>query len=179
VTAATVGRLPDVRSPFPSRLNPYTGEAERRALRWARRVGLITSAEVVALAGQRFGRLTGRCHPGFGLTRLADVCRWYLWFAVLDDRYCDRSERPGELSQRLAVISRVLDDPGTVTSDPVGIAPLAVRASCSAASASRAKANTVGPHDDCPTPTAPRGPPRSSGPAGASCTPRSRTSCSR
>ena len=122
MTAATTGRLPDVRSPFPSRLNPYTGEAERRALRWARRVGLIASAEVVALAGQRFGRLTGRCHPGFGLARLTDVCRWYLWFAVLDDRYCDRSERPGELSQRLAVISRVLDDAGTVTSDLVAIA---------------------------------------------------------
>jgi hypothetical protein len=114
--------MPDVRSPFPSRLNPYTEEAERRALRWAQRVGLITPAEVAALAKQRFGQLAGRCHPGFGLARLTDVCRWYLWFAVLDDRYCDRPEGTGSLSGRLAVLSRVLDDPGTVTADPVAVA---------------------------------------------------------
>jgi hypothetical protein len=59
------------------------------------------------------------------VARLTDVCRWYLWFAVLDDRYCDRPDRvadAGWLSQRLAVISRVLDDPGTATADPVAVA---------------------------------------------------------
>ena len=121
-------RVPEVRSPWSSRLNRYTGEAERRALHWARRIGLIGPAEAAVLAGQRFGQLAGRCHPDFGLSRLTDICRWYLWFAVLDDRYCDRSERPGELSQRLAVISRVLDDAGTVTSDPVAIAAAVPRA---------------------------------------------------
>ena len=118
-------RVPEVRSPWPSRLNRYTGEAERRALHWARRIGLIGPAEVAVLAGQRFGQLAGRCHPDFGLSRLTDICRWYLWFAVLDDRYCDRREQPAEaarLSQRLAVISQVLDDPGTVTTDPVAVA---------------------------------------------------------
>ena len=118
-------RVPEVRSPWPSRLNRYTGEAERRALHWARRIGLIGPAEAAVLAGQRFGQLAGRCHPDFGLSRLTDICRWYLWFAVLDDRYCDRREQPAEaarLSQRLAVISQVLDDPGTVTADPVAVA---------------------------------------------------------
>jgi len=123
--------VPDVRSPFPSRLNPYTAEAEERALRWAQRVGLIGPAEAAALAKQRFGQLGGRCHPGFGLARLTDVCRWYLWFAILDDRYCDRPAQAtgtgeagsaGWLSARLAVISRALDDPGTVTTDPVAVA---------------------------------------------------------
>ena len=85
-------RVPEVRSPWPSRLNRYTGEAERRALHWARRIGLIGPAEAAVLAGQRFGQLAGRCHPDFGL------------------------------SQRLAVISQVLDDPGTVTADPVAVA---------------------------------------------------------
>ena len=68
---------------------------------------------------------TFRALQDFGLSRLTDICRWYLWFAVLDDRYCDRREQPAEaarLSQRLAVISQVLDDPGTVTADPVAVA---------------------------------------------------------
>jgi len=118
-------RVPEVRSPFPSRVNRYTAEAERRALHWARRVGMIGPAEAAALTAQRFGQLAGRCHPEFGLVRLTDICRWYLWFAVLDDRYCDRREQPGEaarLSQRLAVISQVLADPGTATADPVAVA---------------------------------------------------------
>ncbi|OLB78421.1 MAG: hypothetical protein AUI14_13475, partial [Actinobacteria bacterium 13_2_20CM_2_71_6] len=115
-------RVPVLRSPFPSRLNRYTEEAEGRALRWARRIGLITPEEVTALARQRFGQLAGRCHPDLGRAALVDICRWYLWFAVVDDRYCDRPEEGADaawLSHRLAVISRVLDDPGTPTGDPV------------------------------------------------------------
>jgi selina-4(15),7(11)-diene synthase len=118
----TVISVPEVRSPFPSRLNRYTAEAEARALLWARRIGLIGAAQARGLAGQRFGQLAGRCHPDFGPARLTDICRWYLWFAVLDDRYCDRREEAGDLAQRLAVISRVLEDPGTATTDPVAVA---------------------------------------------------------
>src|SRR5437016_838838 len=75
---APLPRVPEVRSPFPSRVNRYTAEAEHRALQWAQRIGLIGPAEVAALARQRFGQLAGRCHPDFGLVRLSDICRWYL-----------------------------------------------------------------------------------------------------
>src|SRR5438874_1425953 len=117
--------VPVLRSPFPSRTNRYAEEAERRALRWARRTGLIDPAHAAGLAAQRFGQLAGRCHPDLGLARLADVCRWYVWFAVLDDRYCDRPEPTadgGRLSQRLAVLSRAIGDPATPTTDPVAAA---------------------------------------------------------
>jgi hypothetical protein len=122
---SAVGTVPEVRSPFPSRLNRYTDEAERRALHWAGRIGLIGAAEVAGLARQRFGQLAGRCHPDFGLVRLTDICRWYVWFAVLDDRYCDRREHPSEsgaLSRRLAVLSQVLEDPAAAATDPVAVA---------------------------------------------------------
>jgi hypothetical protein len=121
VPAAQI-RVPVLRSPFPSRVNKYTAEAERLALRWAEQTGLVTAREATGLGRQRFGLLVGRCHPELGLARLADVCRWYLWFAVLDDRYCDRPGEADRLAGRLAIVSRALAEPPTAPADPVALA---------------------------------------------------------
>jgi hypothetical protein len=108
-------RVPVLHSPFASRLNPYAERAERRALSWAARIGLVDpDTELAQLARQGFGRLAGRSHPDLTLAALADVCRWYLWFAILDDHYCDRPP-PGTgigwLAARLAGIARALTAP--------------------------------------------------------------------
>jgi hypothetical protein len=131
-------RVPVLRSPFPSRLNRHTRDAERQALRWAERVGLVDPAEAAALARQRFGWLAGRSHPDLGLRGLVDICRWYLWFAVLDDRYCDRPPTgtgAGWLSQRLGEIGRALEEPDSAAAEP------AVRAAADLARRTRARAS--------------------------------------
>jgi hypothetical protein len=115
-------RVPVLRSPFPSRRNRHDEEAERRALHWAVRVGLAGPVEATELGRQRFGLLAGRCHPDVGLRALVDVCRWYLWFAVLDDRYCDRPPAgtdTGWLSQRLAEVGRALEEQAAPGAEPV------------------------------------------------------------
>jgi hypothetical protein len=113
--------VPVLRSPFQSRRNRHAEEAERRALRWAVQIGLTSPGESTLLERQRFGLLAGRCHPDVGLHRLVDICRWYVWFAVLDDRYCDRPP-PGTdtewLSQRLAEIGRALEEPEAAGEEP-------------------------------------------------------------
>jgi len=115
--------VPVLRSPFPSRVNPYSGQAEQQALRWARRLGLVRSHDLAALAGQRFGHLAGRCHPELAPAPLSDVCRWYVWFALLDDRYCDRgAPAEDQLARRLALLSRVLADGVADEPDPLAVA---------------------------------------------------------
>jgi hypothetical protein len=107
---------------FPSRANPHAADAERHALRWAERVGLADARAAAGLARQRFGLLAGRCHPDLGRLRLADVCRWYLWFAVLDDRYCDRHDGTASLrplSARLAAVGQALAGSDPPPADPL------------------------------------------------------------
>ncbi len=114
-------RVPVLRSPFPSRRNRHAEEAERRALHWAVRIGLVSPGEATLLERQHFGLLAGRCHPDAGLRGLVDICRWYVWFAVLDDRYCDRPPAGTDtawLSQRLGEISRALDEPEAPGEEP-------------------------------------------------------------
>jgi hypothetical protein len=114
--------VPVLRSPFASQLNQHTDRAERQALTWAERVGLVPAATVAAVARQRFGLLAGRSHPDLGLAALTDICRWYLWFAVLDDQYCDRpppETDAGWLAHQLVGIIRTLEDTRAPASDPV------------------------------------------------------------
>ncbi len=118
-------RVPELRSPFPSALSPYAARAERTALSWAGRIGLVPGERALGmLARQGFGRLAGRAHPDATPDDLADVCRWYVWFAVLDDRYCDRPP-PGSgidwLAARLAGVARALHGEGD-DGDPAAMA---------------------------------------------------------
>jgi hypothetical protein len=122
VQRVPVLRVPVLRSPFPSRRNRHDEAAERRALRWAVRIGLATPGEAALLQRQRFGLLAGRCHPDAGLPGLVDICRWYVWFAVLDDRYCDRPPAGTDtewLAQRLGEVGRALDEPDAPGEEPV------------------------------------------------------------
>ena len=124
--AATAPVVPVLASPFPNRVNPYAAGAQGQALRWARRLGLIRSAETGALAAQRFGRLAGRCHPGLTPGPLAEVCRWYLWFALVDDRYCDGTEDgvdgQGRLAARLAGLSQALSTGAAAEGEALAVA---------------------------------------------------------
>jgi hypothetical protein len=116
---------PVLRSPFASQLNRHTDRAEQHALIWAERIGLVPAAALPELARQRFGLLAGRSHPDLGLAALTDVCRWYLWFAILDDQYCDGPQPDadaGWLAHQLVGITRTLEDPRARVSDPVAVA---------------------------------------------------------
>lgn len=113
-------RVPHLRSPYPSEINPHTGYATQQALAWAGEVGLATGAAAAALDRQRFGLLAGRGHPDAGPADLVDLCCWYLWFAVLDDGYCDRPPAGAGaawLADRLVLVARAVEEPGAPVAD--------------------------------------------------------------
>ena len=90
--------LPDLSTPFPSRINPLAEQAEEECRRFMRRFGLVTSEKAAAhYDAHRFGEQTARCYPEAELAELKINAGWMTVAFIFDDYlealgdWCDRS----------------------------------------------------------------------------------------
>lgn len=96
--------LPELRIPFPSRINPFEPEAARQTTDWARSFGLISQEEEAArFAGESYARLVARLYPEASLPDLVLAADLNSWFHVFDDQF-ELAEvgRDPDLARRLA-----------------------------------------------------------------------------
>jgi Terpene synthase family 2, C-terminal metal binding len=91
--------LPELNTPFPSRINPLVDEAEQECRSFMRRFGLVTSEKAAAhYDAHRFGEQTARCYPDAALPELRIVVGWMTTAFIFDDylealgAWCDRDE---------------------------------------------------------------------------------------
>ena len=75
--------------PFVPRIHPLSSEADRSAVLWARRHGLVTTDRAAAkLQLLKIGHLAGRTHPDAPQASLSLIAEWCAWFFEHDD-ICD------------------------------------------------------------------------------------------
>ncbi len=78
--------LPDLSTPFPSRVNPLVEEAEEECRSFMRRFGLVTSETAAAhYDAHRFGEQTARCYPEAQLPELLINAGWMTTAFIFDD----------------------------------------------------------------------------------------------
>ncbi|MGH3086609.1 MAG: terpene synthase family protein [Rubrobacteraceae bacterium] len=107
--------LSELRYPFPSAINEDAKEIHVESVEWARRLGLVTTAEAYekALEG-RLGWLAGYFHPTAGREKLRLISDWCAWMFLRDDLVDDANffrhpERLASLDTRFLDILRGAD----------------------------------------------------------------------
>jgi hypothetical protein len=92
-------RLPDLSTPFPSRVNPLVEQAEQECRSFMRRFGLVTSEKAGAhYDAHRFGEQAARCYPEAQEPELAINVGWMTTAFIFDDHlealgdWCDRQQ---------------------------------------------------------------------------------------
>jgi hypothetical protein len=84
--AVGIVALPDLRTPFPSRINPLADQAEAECRAFIRRFGLVASEAAAAhYDAHRFGEQTARCYPEAAWPELGLVACWMATAFILDD----------------------------------------------------------------------------------------------
>ena len=82
-----VRTVPELRSPYPARVNAHLGEVRPQVKDWARQVGMLAEG---VWDEARYDRVdlaswVAHTHPEIDARRLAAVAKWYLWGFYLDD----------------------------------------------------------------------------------------------
>lgn len=67
-------------------ISPFGNEADRHALQWAEKHGLVRTAEAyMRLSRTRPGMLAAHCYPRADLSELCLLADWMSWLFILDD----------------------------------------------------------------------------------------------
>lgn len=100
--------LPELRCPFPARVNRYAEMAHRHTLEWVRRFGLVTDKNALRrLEASRFGWLAARAYPNAAAEELMLVSDWNTWLFIRDDQ-CDETGIDKDPARLTAVHERLL-----------------------------------------------------------------------
>jgi hypothetical protein len=85
----TIALLP-LHCPFPTAINPYADEIERRCVAWLDRFELYgDAAQRDRLIGTRAAEIYARALPDADPERVADVAKWLYWGFATDDLFYD------------------------------------------------------------------------------------------
>lgn len=104
--------LPELFSPFPSRINPHADAVHEGTVEWLRGFGTFgEEADYRRFHATRIGRLAARFHPEAGLKALQLVSDWYGWMFIRDDQRdeSELGERPDLLAATNAGFLEILE----------------------------------------------------------------------
>ncbi|MEU8105444.1 hypothetical protein AB0C18_17145 [Nonomuraea muscovyensis] len=102
---ATPIRIPPLRCPFPSRVNPHVSEASEDSFAWLLESGMLNEPDMLErYRSARFGWLTARAYPLVERDMLKLLMDWCIWLFAFDDGFCESED----LSRHTALIARAL-----------------------------------------------------------------------
>ncbi|MBE1558177.1 terpene synthase family protein [Nonomuraea africana] len=111
---ATILRIPPLRCPFPSEVNPHVEEASQDSFAWLLDTGMLDHPDTLERYRQaRFGWLTARAYPLADREMLKLLMDWCIWLFAFDDGFCESermSRRTGLIARALPEMFRVLHD---------------------------------------------------------------------
>ncbi|MBF8187426.1 hypothetical protein ITP53_17135 [Nonomuraea sp. K274] len=104
---ATPPRIPALRCPFASQVNPHVSEASEDSFGWLLESGMLQDPEMLErYRGARFGWLTARAYPLVDRDMLKLLMDWCIWLFAFDDGFCESED----LSKHTALIARALPE---------------------------------------------------------------------
>mgnify|MGYP002336024624 CR=1 FL=1 len=104
--------LPELFSPFPSRINPHADVVHEGTVEWLRGFGTFKEeVDYRKFHATRIGRLAARFHPDASLEALQLVSDWYGWMFIRDDQRdeSDLGERPDLLAATNARFLEIME----------------------------------------------------------------------
>ncbi|TDC09114.1 hypothetical protein E1267_08185 [Nonomuraea longispora] len=104
---ATPPRIPALRCPFASQVNPHVTEASEDSFSWLLESGMLQEPEMLErYRSARFGWLTARAYPLVDREMLKLLMDWCIWLFAFDDGFCESED----LSKHTALIARALPE---------------------------------------------------------------------
>ncbi|WP_162795083.1 terpene synthase family protein [Nonomuraea lactucae] len=100
-------RIPPLRCPFPSQVNPHVTEASKDSFEWLVESGMLNEPDLLErYRNARFGWLTARAYPLVDRDMLKLLMDWCIWLFAFDDGFCESED----LSRHTALIARALPE---------------------------------------------------------------------
>lgn len=82
--------IPEIRLPFPVRLNSHVENTHARSIWWVSHFGLVgNEIELQRFCKARFAQEAAYTSPDASLEALTIVTYWYIWLFILDDQFED------------------------------------------------------------------------------------------
>lgn len=107
-------RIPALRCPFESQVNPHVTEASEDSFRWLLESGMLQEPEILnRYRSAQFGWLTARAYPLVDRDMLKLLMDWCIWLFAFDDGFCESeafSKHTGLIARALPEMFRVLHD---------------------------------------------------------------------